>query len=454
MSRENAWCPIELIIKCGMLLTMVSEVPILRDVDIHISNGTIISIEPRSHDGCIYTQAVELLDASNCLVMPGLVNAHTHAAMTMFRGLADDLPLNKWLSEKIFPAEAEHVCPENVYWASLLAFAEMIASGTTCFSDGYFYQDKTMEAASKIGIRGVVAQGVIDFPAPGVPDSTRNLEEAREFIDRWKGVTSLLTPSLFCHSPVTCSDKTLKGAMEICLSRDVPMQIHLSETIEEVETILSQKGRRPAYYLDDLEILNERLIAVHCVHLNQDEIELVKERDAKVVHCPESNMKLATGICPVSHMLKMGIEVGLGTDGCASNNDMDMFAEMDIGAKLSKVFNNDPTALSAKEILTIATTMGARVLGLGDEIGTIEPGKRADVIVLDLNNPRLQPVYDPISTVVYSANGGDVRDVIIDGRIVMRERRLITIDLEEVMWEVRRIAEKIMEKKTTPHLPS
>ena len=443
MSRKNPSNPMDITIKCGILVTMVPDTPVLRNTLIHISDGCITSIETWATDTRIDTQATELIDAGNCLVMPGLVNAHTHAAMTMFRGLADDMPLKKWLFEKIFPAEAKHLSPENVYWASLLAFAEMITSGTTCFSDGYFCQDKTMEAAHNIGIRGVVAQGVIDFPAPGVPDPSKNLEVAQQFIDRWRGLTRLLTPSLFCHSPVTCSDKTLKGAMEICLSEDIPMQIHLSETIEEVENILSQKGTRPAYYLDDLGILNETLIAVHCVHLDRDEMNLVKERGTKVVHCPESNMKLVSGICPAWQMIKMEIDLGLGTDGCASNNDLDMFTEMDMAAKLSKVSSRDPTALNAEQTLRMATTMGARVLGLGDEIGTIEPGKRADIIVLDLNNPRLQPVYDPISTVVYSASGGDVRDVIIDGRIIMRDQNLITIDLEEVMWEIRRIAEKI-----------
>ncbi len=443
MSRKNRLAQEDLIIRCGTLITMVPENPILRDTQIHVSNGFITSIEPAPEDYPSQGYGKEFIDAGDCLVMPGLINSHTHAAMSMFRGLADDMPLKEWLFKKIFPAEAEHLSPHNVYWAAMLAFVEMIQSGTTCFSDGYFYQDSTMEAAQAIGIRGVVGQGVIDFPAPGIPDPSKNLDEALAFVRRWKRSGSLLSPSLFCHSPVTCSERTLKGAMEICKSEHISMQIHLAETIEEVRGIVQEHGKRPAEYLHELGILNESLIAVHCVHLERREIALLRESGTRVVHCPESNMKLASGVCPVGQILAMGITLGLGTDGCASNNDLDMFTEMDTAAKLAKVFSYDPTALKAWEVMKAATLGGARVLGLDSEIGTVEAGKKADIIVLDLDKPHLQPLYDPVSTIVYSAKGSDVRDVVIDGKAVMRNRELMTVDTEEVMRKVWEIAREI-----------
>jgi len=441
MSSEKTSNSVDLVIRAGRLLTMRPGAAPINDMEVHIKDGKIAAIEP-SEEGASHS-SVETIDARGCLVMPGLINAHTHAAMTLFRGLADDMPLKQWLFEKIFPAEAEYLSPHNVYWSAMLAFGEMISSGTTCFSDGYFFQDKTFDAAIKVGIRGVIGQGVIDFPAPGVPDPEKNLDVGTKFIERWKGFSSLLTPSLFCHSPVTCSEKTLIGAMEICDSGGVPMQIHLSETLEEVNTIMGQKGIRPAYYLDRIGILKESLIAVHCVHLEDEEIRLLKERGTRVVHCPESNMKLASGVCAAEKIINAGIPLGLGTDGCASNNDLDMLREMDSAAKLSKVSSGAPTSLKAEVILRCATIEGARALGLDQEIGSIEIGKRADIIVVDLDKPHLQPLYDPISSIVYSANGGDVRDVIVEGKVLMRERKLLTVDMEEVMWNIKKIAKQI-----------
>ncbi|RLB41510.1 MAG: hypothetical protein DRH12_07935 [Deltaproteobacteria bacterium] len=441
MSSKNTTVRADLIIRAEKLITMSPRQPVLNEVEVLIREGRIESIRPAQEISGY--GAHEFIDARGCLVMPGLINAHCHAAMTLFRGLADDMPLKQWLFEKIFPAEARYLSPENVYWGAMLAFVEMISSGTTCFSDGYFFQEKTLEAAQKIGIRGLVAQGVIDFPAPGVPKPEKNLAVAKEFVERWRGISTLLTPSIFCHSPVTCSEKTLQGAMELCLSNGVPMQIHLAETLDEVDSVVAQKGMRPVHYLERLGILNETLIAIHCVHVDDHEMGLLSERQVAVVHCPQSNMKLASGVCPVRELLSAGIVVGLGTDGCASNNDLDMFGEMDTAAKLSKVASGDPTSLAAGTALKLATSEGAKALGLGKEIGSIEVGKRADIIIVDLGKPHLQPLYDPVSTLVYSAKGGDARDVIINGKVIMRNREIVTVDVEEVFWNVNKIANKI-----------
>jgi 5-methylthioadenosine/S-adenosylhomocysteine deaminase len=319
----------------------------------------------------------------------------------------------------------------------------MIASGTTSFVDGYFFQDQTVRAAHAVGLRGVVGQGVLDFPAPGVPDPWENLRTAREFIEKWVGFSDLIMPGMFCHSPLTCSERTLRKAWEISREYHVPLQIHLSETAQEVEEIMRQFGRRPAHYLDQLGLLDSSLIAAHGVHLDRGEIERLAETGVRIVHAPESNLKLGAGVAQVAAMIRAGITVGLGTDGCASNNDLDLFCEMETAAKSAKVFDRDPLSLAAFTALGLATTGGAAVMGLQSEIGTLEKGKRADMIVVDLGAPHLCPVYDPVSVLVYSANGGDVRDVMVSGRILMRERRFTTIDADEVMGKVREIGKKI-----------
>ena len=375
--------------------------------------------------------------------MPGLVNGHTHAAMTLFRGYADDLPLRTWLFDKIFPVEARMLNPDTVYWGSLLACLEMISSGTTTFSDGYFYQDSTARAVHEAGLRAVVAQGVIDFPAPGVPDPEKNLIQGREFLDRWKNVSSLITPGLFCHSPVTCSDRTMRQALEISQAYSVPLQTHLSETAEEAGEILKRTGVRPVHHLADIGLLCADLICAHSIHVEEEEMRLLAEHSVKIVHVPESNMKLGSGVAKVPNMLKMGITVALGTDGCASNNDLDLFREMDSAAKLSKVFEMNPVCLDAPSVLGIATKGGAEALGLTTRIGTLEAGKEADIIVVDLQQPHLVPLYNPYSSLVYSAVGADVKHAMVHGRILMKERQFLTLDAEEIMGKVKEISRKI-----------
>ena len=434
------------------------------DFDALIHNGTLVTVNPRLgivddgwvgiRDGCI--KAVEAgrppaaliaagasLDAGGGIVMPGLVNTHTHLPMSLFRGLADDLPLAEWLEEHIFPAEARFIEPATVRWATLLSCAEMLLSGTTCCCDGYFHEDAVAGAVAESGLRAVLAQGIIDFPAPGVPDPARNVTHARAYIQSWRGRSPLITPSLFCHAPYTCGDGTLRAAKAAADERDVILQVHVAETAFERDRSLQQTGLSPVAHLDRLGILDRRSLLAHCVHVDDADIEILTRRGCAVAHCPESNMKLGSGIAPVARMRSAHITVGLGTDGCASNNDLDLFGEMGTAAKLHKVATGDPTALDAGSVLQMATLDGARAIGLDDRIGSLAVGKRADIVVLDTRTPHLTPMYHPESHLVYTAGGADVRHVMVDGRWVVRDRRLLTLNLGEVMDRVNAIAEAI-----------
>lgn len=431
----------DVIIEGGTLLTMVDGHMPIHDARVMISGDTIEGISTR-HKGRM-PETLEMINAEDAIILPGLINSHVHSPMTIFRGLADDLPLKRWLFDHIFPAEIKYIHPDVVYWASLLACAEMIASGTTAIVDSYFLADEIVKAVDKAGMRALIAQGVIDFPAPGVPVPEKNIDVALSFIERWKDFSGLITPGLFCHSPLTCSEDTLRKSWDISRGFGLPLQIHLSETKEEATEIEERTGLRPAFYLDDLGILSSDLVGAHGIHLNEEEIGLLAKRGVKVAHCPESNMKLGTGIAPVNTMLEEGVIVGLGTDGCASNNNLDLLSEMDAAAKLGKYAKLNPTALDARTVLTMATRGGAELMGIEDRVGTIEAGKKADIIIVGANTPPMVPMYHPFSQIVYCATGGDVRDVIINGKIRYRDFQFTALDPVEIIEEVRRIARMI-----------
>ncbi|MFZ2089333.1 MAG: amidohydrolase, partial [Desulfobaccales bacterium] len=355
--------------------------------------------------------AREYLDAGGSLVMPGLINTHCHAPMVWFRGLADDLPLQNWLTHKIFPAEGGWLDEDRVYWGTLLAAAELIRGGVTTVADGYFYEGEVRRALSQAGLRAIAAQGLVDFPFPGVPDPKENLAYAARFLDSGPDFSPLITSAVFCHSPYTCGPATLKGAKALTRKAGVPFFIHLAETRREVEELKAKTGLGPAAYLDSLGVLDEKSVVVHGVWLKPDDLDILARRGVKVSHCPESNMKLASGVAPIPELLARGVTVGLGTDGAASNNNLDLFGEMSQAARLHKVQGGDPTVLPARQVVALATREGAKVLGLGDKVGTLSPGKQADLIVVDLNQPHLTPVYDPCSHLVYAARSADVRQV-------------------------------------------
>jgi 5-methylthioadenosine/S-adenosylhomocysteine deaminase len=388
------------------------------------------------------TRADRVIDAAGNLLMPGLINCHCHGAMTLFRGLADDLPLMTWLTEHIFPSEARLVDAEMVYWCSRLAAAEMILAGTTTVADAYFHEDAAARAFCEAGMRAVAAQGIIDFPAPGVPDPKKNIEQAAGFLSAWQGKNSLLTPALFCHSPYTCSADTLQRAKALAREAGSFFFIHLAETRGEVAQIREQHGCTPAGLLHTLGLLDEQTICVHSVWLEKADIELLRESGAKVVTCPESNMKLGSGIAPLAALLAAGVPVGLGTDGCASNNDLDLFQEMASCARLHKVGAHEPTRMPAAGVLGMATEGGAGVLGLGRQTGRLAEGMRADCLILDRKQPHLTPFHNP-ETLVYAGRGSDVATVLIDGKVVMQDRRLLSFDLEETLDKVRRLAARV-----------
>jgi 5-methylthioadenosine/S-adenosylhomocysteine deaminase len=433
---------VDLLITGDYLLTFNQKEAVVERGSVAVKADRIVAIgETSSVKEKI--EAREALDASGCLIMPGLINLHTHAAMTCFRGLADDLPLQEWLHEHIFPAEASHITEETVYWATLLAAVEMVKGGTTTFCDGYFYEDSAARAIATSGIRAIVGQGVVDFPAPGVPDPRINVKAAEAFVSRWQNKSPRLIPSIFCHSVYTCSPETLVAAKEICAEHMILFQIHLAENQAELEETQQRYGRRPVDHLLSLGLLDKDTLCHHAVRVNEEEIELLAQSGVGISHNPESNMKLASGVAPLPKMLSAGAKVGLGTDGCASNNNLDLFQEMDKAAKLHKVHQGDPSLSSAVQIVEMATKGGAVALGMADILGSLEPGKKADLITIDLNQPHLTPMYEPCSHLVYAARGADVRDVIVDGRIVVRRGELVDIDEQEVMGKVREIASRI-----------
>jgi 5-methylthioadenosine/S-adenosylhomocysteine deaminase len=435
---------LDILITGGTLLTMAAPGEIIEEPIIGIRDGRILFVEKEPLPTGFTPEAREVIDAAGLLIMPGLVNVHTHIPMVLFRGLADDLPLMKWLTDHIFPAEGRFINRDTVYAGSTLAIAEMILSGTTTFCDGYFFESSVARAAIDCGMRGVVAQGFIDFPTPDQPDSTRHREQAHKFVRKWRERSPLVTPSLVCHAPYTCSPDTLRTIKTVARDAGIPFQIHLAETRDEVVLLRERYRKKPVHHLRDLGLLDAETIAAHCIWLEEDELDILAARGVKVAHDPESNMKLGAGVAPVPAMLGRRIDVGLGTDGCASNNNLDLFGEMGMCAKLHKVFSGDPTVLPAEKVVEMATIGGARVLGMAESIGSIVPGKWADIILLDLKKPHLTPLYRPFSQLVYAASGADVTTTIIGGRIVMRNRRLLTLDVGSAMAEVRRIAAEIV----------
>ena len=438
--QTNDW---DIIITGGTLLTMSETMEIIENPIIGIKDGIIVSIKENTGRQDIAHSAKEAIDAAGCIIMPGLVNTHTHLPMVCFRGMADDLALMDWLQNHIFPAEARFVNKKMVYDGALLAMAEMILSGTTTFCDGYFYEGKIGQAALQAGIRAVIAQGFIDLPPDNI-DSAKNTAIAERFVANWQHVSPLITTAFFCHAPYTCSPETLITVKEAARRARIPFLIHLLENKDEIETIVKRYGRKPVQHLQHLGVLDEQTVAVHCNWVDGADMAVFADLGVKVAHNPESNMKLAAGMAPIPEMLQRGITCGLGTDGQASNNDLDMFREMDTAAKIHKVITLDPTVMSAPTVLKMATIDGARVLGLADRIGSIEVGKEADIILVDMNKPHLTPLYNCYSQLVYAASGADTKTSIIGGRIVMKDRQLLTIDVEEAMENVRRIAAEIM----------
>ena len=364
-------------------------------------------------------------------VIPGLINTHTHAAMSLFKGLADDLPLMDWLNNHIWPAESKWVDPQFVADGSRLAVAEMIRSGTTCFNDMYFFPDVTADVATEAGIRATVGLIIIDFPTAWAKDIQEYFEKGEKVHDKFRN-NPLIQTSFAPHAPYTVSDNPLKKISVLAEELDIPIHMHIHETELEVSQGMEQHGSTPLKRLEELGLLSQRLLAVHMTQLDKEMIELVSRYNVNVVHCPESNLKLANGFCPVHDLQQIGINVALGTDGSASNNDLDMLGEMRTAAFIGKGITGEPGAHSAMTVLKMATINAARALDMNNNIGSLVPGKQADIVAINLDQIETQPVYDPISQIVYASNRSQVTDVWIAGRQILQERALTTLDIHQI----------------------
>lgn len=424
---------------------MSADMEIIEDAVVGIRGNRIALVDKNRPVG-----AKKIINADGCLVLPGLVNTHTHLPMVCFRGMADDLTLMDWLTHHIFPMEARFVNKKMVYDGSLLAMAEMILSGTTTICDGYFFENQIAEAVQTCGMRAVVSQGFADFATPDNPKYEKIMAAAGRFVERWQPCAPMITPAFFCHSPYTCSPETLVNVKSAARESGILYLIHLLENKDEIDTIEKRYGKKPVRHLLDLGVLDSKTIAVHCNWLTSEDIATFADLGVSVSHNPASSMKLAAGVAPVAQMLHQGVAVGLGTDGAASNNGLDMFREMNLAAKIHKVMSLDPTVMSAPTVFRMATIGGAQVLGMEHLIGSIEVGKLADIIIVDMNQPHLTPLYNPYSQLVYAARGADVKTSIINGQMVMEDRRLLTIDLPSVMSNVRKIAAHIALEKNPP----
>lgn len=417
---------IDILVRGGLLVTMDSDRRIIRNGSVAIEGSRIVAVGER-----VTEKADIVIDARGKAVLPGLINGHTHLAMTLLRGFADDMPLDKWLSNKIWPME-KLMRPRDCYIGALLGSLEMIKSGTTCFADNYFHMDQVARAVIKAGLRGVLSYGMIDRD-----DEKKMREEiriGRSFVASFHGKARGRILTMFGpHAPYTCSTDCLLKVKELARRFQVGIHIHLAESSEEVKQTTEKYGKRPVEYLNAIDFLGPEVLAAHCVWVTEREIEMIRDKGVKPVHNPTSNMKMGSGIAQVPEMLESGIPVALGTDGAASNNTLDMFKEMKLAALLAKARKLDPAVLPAMKALEMATINGATALGLQKEIGSLEVGKKADLIVVNLKKPHLSPMHDIVSHLVYSASGSDVDTVVVDGKVLMERGEVLTVDEEKVL---------------------
>jgi 5-methylthioadenosine/S-adenosylhomocysteine deaminase len=433
---------VDLLVLGGTIVTMDGTRRVIDDGGIAVTNGRIVAIGPRAEIERSYTSR-QRVNAQDKVLTPGLINGHTHVPMVLFRGLADDLDLQEWLTKYIFPAEAKNVTEEFVRVGARLGLAEMIRGGTTTYCDMYYFEDAIADETAKAGVRGVLGETVIDFPVADNKTYSEGLAYVERFVARWKG-NDLIIPAIAPHAPYTVNEEHLRAARAFSDRTGVPIVIHIAETKREVDDMVKSKGASPVAYLDRIGFLNDHVIAAHMVWPQGSDIAILQRRGVGVVHNPQSNMKLAAGVAPVPRMLKEGVLLGLGTDGAASNNDLNMWEEMDTVAKLHKVFTGDPKVISAQQAFEFATIRGAQALHLEKEIGSLEVGKRADVLVINRDTLNQIPVYNIYSDLVYATKAADVETVIINGRLVMRDRHLLTLDETVVKNAARAFRDKIM----------
>ncbi|HZT30380.1 MAG TPA: amidohydrolase family protein [Bryobacteraceae bacterium] len=424
--------PADWIWSARYVVTMDAQRRVIEDGAVAVRGQRILAAGPRAEIERRFPVA-RRLERGNAILAPGLINTHTHAAMSLFRGIADDLLLQDWLEHYIFPAEARNVTPDFVRWGTRLACLEMLLSGTTTFTDMYYFEDVVAETAKETGMRGVLGETIIGFPSPDAKTPTAALAFTERFLRRFRH-DPLVVAAVAPHAIYTNPDESLKASRALANRFGAPLLIHLSETKRENDEVLARRRVTPTRLLESLGVLDGRTLAAHCVWVTAGDLEILKAHRTGIAHCPSSNMKLASGVAPVTKMLALHLATGLGTDGPAgSNNDFDMFEEMDLAAKLQKVSTGDPRALPAAAALEMATIGGARALGLEQEIGSLEPGKRADMITVRLDRPHAVPLYNVFSQIVYALKGCDVADVMIDGKPVVRDGQALTLNASEIL---------------------
>jgi 5-methylthioadenosine/S-adenosylhomocysteine deaminase len=433
------------------------------DCDLIVAGGTVVPVTPGSEpvaNGAVAVKGREIvavaearellaqapsahvLDAAGGIIMPGLVNTHTHLAMTLLRGVADDLPLMAWLEEHIWPAERTLMTAETVVTGTLLAAAESLKAGVTCVCDMYFHAERVIESTTRAGLRAVVPESLIDFPTPASPTPEHALQRQRELLQKYAD-HPLAVPAVAAHAPYSVSAADLAREAELAEEFGAPLMIHVAETRWEVEKLRAEKGLTPVAYLAELGILSERTIAAHCVHVDEQDLETMAEFDIGVASNPVANLKLSSGVAPVPQMLARGIKVAFGTDGAASNNTLDLLRDGQLAALLYKGITGDPTVLPARTLVEMLTFGGARVLGLADRIGSLEPGKLADIVCFRLDEPHAVPMYDPYSHIAYALRSADVRHVVVDGRVVVRDGELRTLDESELRSAALAVGERV-----------
>jgi 5-methylthioadenosine/S-adenosylhomocysteine deaminase len=437
---------VETILYGGTVVTMNAQFDLIPDGAVAINGTDIVAVGARAAVLEQY-QSAAMIDCVGGYILPGLVNAHTHVPMTLLRGLADDLRLDVWLLGYVMPTERKFVNPEFCRLGTSLACAEMIRSGITSFADMYYFEADIAEATAEAGMRGVLGQSILKFPAPDADSTDDSLAYCRGFIEKWRN-HPLITPAVAPHAPYSNTDDTLKRCVALAKEFDVPLLIHLAETKLEVENSLTDVGMTVITHMEDVGLFEAKVLAAHCVHIDQNEMHLLRDGDATIAHCPTSNLKLASGIAPVTQMLKLELTVGIGTDGPASNNDLDMFEEMRLAAILAKTDANDPTVLPARQALLMATRQGAAALFMDDITGSIEVGKRADVIVMDADTLHNAPHFDRdpnaiYSRIVYAGKSTDVQHVLCNGRWLMRDRELLTLNEQSLKAQAQEYAERV-----------
>src|ERR1022692_706360 len=424
------------------VVTMDPQRRVIDNGAIAIRGERILAAGPKSEIEQRY-QARQRLDRPDAILAPGLIDTHTHAAMSLFRGIADDLRLQEWLEHYIFPAEARNVTPEFVRWGTRLGCLEMMLSGTTTYTDMYYFEDVVAEATKEAGMRGVLGETIIGFPSPDAKTPADALAFTGRFLTRFHG-DSLIVPAVAPHAIYTNSDETLQACRALANRHGAPLVIHLSETKHENDECLAKRKLTPTQALDALGFFNGRTVAAHAVWVDEADLAILKARGVGIAHCPSSNMKLASGVAPVVRMLALDLPVGLGPDGPAgSNNDFNMFEEMDLAAKLQKVTTLNPEVLPAAMALEMATIRGARALGMQKEIGSLETGKLADLIMVRVDRPNAVPMYAPISQMVYALKGDDVRDVMVNGKPVVRDARILTLNAAQILLKAAEYRAKV-----------